>query len=257
MRPVALRPLPFRPAMIPRILLFVASLCLPVAAFAAPAHVVIRVPAGAPQPSELAPLLAQWRQSGQVSGVVLLAQGKPEKPGDQAIFESLALLEFPNENSAEIWQRDAAPSLPAGLRVRRADALVHGELTPRDSNRSIFLVNTYTPSVARDRYNEFAQDYLKPLYEGQRAAKVLTRYTMFLERDAVGQADALGVLEYRDPVAFAASTALKLDLRGKLTASHPGYAKFDPIKAGLRKDVGGTFVSYTEVPAVAGARPAK
>ena len=218
------------------------------AAAAATAHVVIRVPAGSPQPSEFAPLLAKWRQSGQVSGVVLLAQGKPEKPGDKAIFESLALLEFPSENSADIWQRDAALALPAALRVRRADALVHGELTPRDSNRSIFLVNAYTPTVARERYNEFAQDYLKPLYEGQRAAKVLVRYTMFLERGAVGQADALGVLEYRDPVAFAASVAIKLDVRAKLMASHASYAKFDPIKDGLRQNVGGSFATYAELP---------
>lgn len=233
--------------MIQKILLAAASLCFAAHAFAAPAHVLIRVPAGTPQPAELAPLLAQWKKSGQLSGIVLLTQGKPEKPGDRAIFESLALLEFPNEKSAELWQRDAAPSLPDGLRVRRADALVHGELTPRDSKRSVFLVNTYTPTVARDRYNEFAQDYLKPLYEGQSAAKVLVRYTMFLERDAVGQADSLGVLEYRDPGALAAATAVKLDLRSKLTASNPGYAKFDPIKAGLRKDVGGTFVSFTEL----------
>jgi hypothetical protein len=224
------------------------ALAVPLLAEDAPAHVVIRVPAGAPQPVELAPLLAKWRQSSHISGVVFLTQGKPEKPGDKAIFESIALLEFPDANSAEVWQRDAASSLPAGLRVRRADALVHGELSPRDSKRSVFLINTYTATVARERYNEFAQDYLKPLYEGQQAAKVLVRYTMFLERDAVGQADALGVLEYRDSGALAAATAIKLELRGKLTASNPGYAKFDPIKAGLRKDVGGTFVSFTELP---------
>lgn len=237
--------------MIQKILLAAASLCLAAQAFAAPAHVLIRVRAGTPLPAELAPLLAQWKKSGQLSGVVLLTQGKPEKPGDKAIFESLALLEFPNENSAELWQRDAAPSLPAGLRVRRADALVHGELSPRDSKHSVFLVNTYTPTVARDRYNEFAQDYLKPLYEGQSAAKILVRYTMFLERDAINQADALGVLEYRDADALVAAVAVKLDLRSKLIGSHPGYAKFDPIKAGLRKDVGGTFVSFTKLPTTA------
>ncbi len=80
------------------------------------------------------------------------------------------------------------------------------------------------------------------------AAKVLVRYTMFLERGPVGEADSLGVLEYRDPAAFAAATQIKLDLRGKLAASHPGYAKFDPIKAGLRKDVGGTIAAYAELP---------
>lgn len=32
---------------------------------AAPANVIIRVPAGTPLPAQLAPLLAQWRQSGR------------------------------------------------------------------------------------------------------------------------------------------------------------------------------------------------
>ena len=73
--------------MIQKILIAVASLCLAAQAFAAPAHVLIRVPAGTPQPAELAPLLAQWKKSGRISGVVLLTQGKPEKPGDKAIFE--------------------------------------------------------------------------------------------------------------------------------------------------------------------------
>lgn len=243
--------------MIRTVLLAVSLFCLAGVASAATAHVLIRVPAGTAQPPELVSLLAKWRQSGQIAGVVLLTQGKPEKPGDRAIFESLTLLEFSSENAAEIWQRDAAPSLPAGLRVRRADALVHGELTPRDSHRSIFLVNTYTPAVARAGYDEFAREYLKPLYEGQRAAKVLARYTMFLERGAVGQADAIAVLEYRDSAAFAASIGIKTEIRAKLTATHSGYAKFDPIKATLRKDVGGTFATHTEVPAVAGARPAR
>lgn len=221
---------------------------LAVVATAAPTNVLIRVPAGTPLPAELAPLLAQWRQSGQVSNVLLLTQGRSETDGTPAQFESLAVLEFPSENSAAIWQRDAAPALPAGLIVRRADALVHGELTPRDSNRSIFVVNTYTPIVSRERYNEFAQGYIKPLYEAQRATKHIVRSTMYHEHGPDGQVDVIAVIEYRDSVAFAAIPPLKLAIRAKLTANHPAYVKFDPIKNTLRKDVGGTFAIYTELP---------
>ena len=229
-------------------LAFSAFLLAALAAVAAPANVLLRVPAGAPVPAELPALLAQWRQSGQVSSVLLLTQGRAEKTGEKAVFEALAVLEFPSENSAEIWQREAAPSLPAGLTVRRADALVHGELTPRDSNRSIFVVNAYTPLVARERYNEFAQAYIKPLYEAMRGTKHLVRYTMLHERGATGEANALTVLEYRDTVAFAAMPPLKTGLRAKLMAANRGYAKFDPIKDTLRRDVGGTLAAYTELP---------
>ncbi len=226
------------------------SLCFAITALAVPANVLIRVPAGAPMPAELAPLLAKWRQSGQIANALLLTQGRVENPGPdrQTSFESLAMLEFPNENAADRWEREAAPALPPGLIVRRADALVHGEISPRDSNRSIFVVNAYTPTVSRERYNEFAQGYIKPLYEAMRGTKHLLRYTMYHERGEQGQVNALTVLEYRDSVALAAVTAQKTAIRDKLTATVPTYAAFDKIKDTLRLDGHGTVATYTELP---------
>ena len=224
------------------------ALCSVSALTAAPTNVLIRVPVGAGVPAELPALLSKWRQSGQVANILLLTQGRAEKPGEKPVFDALAVLEFPSEAAFTAWERDAAPALPSGLIVRRADALTHGELTPRDSNRSVFVVNAYTPKVAADRYDEFAQGYLKPLYEAQRHTKHLVRYTMYLERGAVGEVNSLAVLEYRDPVAFARAGELKTGIREKLTATVPSYAKFHPIKDTLRVDGGGTFASYTELP---------
>jgi len=228
--------------------LVLSSLVLAVTALAEPANVLIRVPAGAPLPAELAPLLAQWRQSGQIANALLLTRGHAETADNPAKFEAFAVLEFASENAADRWQREAAPALPAGLIVRRADVLVHGELSPRDSNHSVFVVNTYTPTVSRERYNEFAQGYIKPLYAAMRATKHLVRYTMYHERGETGRVDALTVLEYRDSVAFAAIGKLKPDLRAKLTATVPSYAQFDRIKDTLRVDGHGTYGTYTELP---------
>jgi phosphate transport system substrate-binding protein len=218
---------------------------------AAPANVLIRVPAGKTQPPELAPLLAKWRQSGQVANALLLTRGRAEAaetPDRKPQFETFVVLEFPSENSADIWQREAAPALAAGLIVRRADVLAHGELSPRDSNRSVFVVNTYTPSVPAARFKEFVSGYVAPLYEAMRGTKHLVRYTAYIERGETGKVDALNVLEYRDPVALAAVTALKPGIREKLTASLPSYANFDKIKDSLRSDGHGTVASYTELP---------
>ena len=236
---------------VPRWLTVACLFASAVATFAAPANVLIRVPAGTPPPVELAPLLAKWRQSGQVSNVLQLTRGRaedPKNPERKPQFESLVVLEFPSENSAEIWQREAAPALPAGLIVRRADVLAHGELSPRDSNRSVFVANTYTPTVPAARYTEFVQGYISPLYEALRATKHLVRYTMYLERGAPGKADALSVLEYRDPVAVAALAKLKTGIRDKLTATVPSYAAFDKIKDTLRLDGHGTTATFTELP---------
>ena len=219
-----------------------------IALAAAPASVVIRVPTGTPQPAELAPLLAQWRQSGQISSALLLTQGKSENPERTAKFEAFAVLEFPSENSADTWQREAAPSLPKGLIVRRADALVHGELSPRDSSHSVFIVNTYTPLVSRDRYNEFAQGYIKPLYAAMQATKHLVRYTMYHERGETGKVDALTVLEYRDAAALAAMGTMKTAIRDQVAAAFPSYTQFDKIKDTLRIDGHGSFGTYAELP---------
>ena len=69
------------------------------------------MPAGQAQPPELAPLLAKWRQSGQVANALLLTRGRAEnaaEPGRKPQFETFAVLEFPSENSADIWSREAA-----------------------------------------------------------------------------------------------------------------------------------------------------
>jgi ABC-type phosphate transport system substrate-binding protein len=227
-----------------------AAFCLAAAADAAPTNVLIRVPAGTPMPAELAPLLGKWRQSGEVANVLLLTQGRPEhaEPGRVAQFEALAVLEFPSETAMATWQKDAGSALPAGLIVRQADVLTHGELSPRDSNHSVFIVNTYTPLVPRERYAEFVQGYIKPLYEAERATKNLVRSTMYLERGETGKVDAIAVLEYRDPHAVEMNTAEKPKIRAKLAATVPTYVKFDPIKDQLRKDGKGTLVTYTELP---------
>src|SRR4051812_7819201 len=109
---------------------FCAAILPALTGLAAPATIILHVPPGTPMPGDLAPLLSKWRQSGQVAGIVLLTQGRPEKPGESAQFEALALLEFPSDTSCDIWQKESGPALPAGVVARRADALIHGELTP-------------------------------------------------------------------------------------------------------------------------------
>jgi len=219
-----------------------------IVASAAPANVLIRVPAGQPSPAGLPELLAKWRQSGQVANVLFLTQGRPEGAEHPAKFESLVVLEFASDGSCETWQKQAAPALPAGLIVRRATALAHGELTPRDSNRSVFIVNTYTPTVPAARFTEFVLGYVKPLYEAMRGTKHLVRYTAYLEQGETGQVDALNVLEYRDAVALAAMGKIKTDLRAKVAAATPTYGVFDKIKDTLRIDGHGTLATYTELP---------
>ena len=215
---------------------------------AAPANVIIRLPAGAALPASLTPLLTQWRQSGQVVRVLLLTDGRSEKAERTAKFGALAVLEFSDENSADAWQRDAAPALSGGLIVRRADILVHAESSPRDPGHPVFVVNTYTPLVSAARFAEYVEGYVKPLYEAMRDTGHLVRYTAYLERGEKGKADALNVLEYRDRASFTIMGTLKTGIRDRLMATHPTYAQFDKIKDTLRLDGFGTAATRTELP---------
>jgi len=243
-------PMLLTPPFLRHLALLLALLCFGTAdlVLASPANVIIRVPTGTPVPARLPELLAKWRQSGQVANVLYLTDGRSEKPERSAKFAAIAVLDFPSEGSCESWLKADAAALPAGLIVRRADALANGELSPRDSNRSIFVVNTYTPTVPADRFAEYVAGYVHPLYEAMRGTKHLVRYTAYLERGETGKVDALNVLEYRDDVAHAAMAALKSGIRQQVAAATPTYAAFDKIKDTLRIDGYGTTATYTELP---------
>lgn len=213
-----------------------------VPALAEPANVLITVAPGQKTPAGFAEQLASWRQSGQVSDALWLENAQREGQG----FETFVALEFPSENSYQIWLKEGAPKLAAPLIVKRVDVLTHGEQTPRDSNRSVFKVNLYEPKVAPAETRAFAQGYIKPLMEGQKAAKVLMRYTMYLEREPQGKNWLL--MEYRDQTAFDKSEDVKGVLRPKLKAENATYAKFDGIKDSLRGTGPETMARYSELP---------
>jgi len=210
---------------------------------AAPAHVLVILPAGATAPIGFADQLAAWRQSGAVSDATLLEQHQKKDPG----FETVALLEFPSEAAYEGWGRAEASKLAAPLVVKRADVLTHGEI-PRDSNKSIFLVTTYQLLVPPQRYNDFVQGYILPNLLDQKAAHLLLRYTMYLERGPAGEAQAVLVREYRDSVAFGRREAVEEELVKKLRATNPAWTKWDDTQESLRKLGSRTLASYIELP---------
>jgi phosphate transport system substrate-binding protein len=212
-------------------------------AAAKPAHVIIVVPPGAAPPAGFADQLATWRQSGQVSSALLLDENQKD-PG----FASVALLEFPSEGSYDHWNKEEASKIPAPLAVKRADVLTHAEVYPRDSNKSVFLVNTYKLLVPPDHYKEFVQGYIVPNLVDQKAAHLLLRYTMYLERSAGGDAQAMLVMEYRDSVAFSHRDAVRDELVKKLVATDPAWKKWDDSQESVRKGVSHTQASYIELP---------
>src|SRR5262245_14529896 len=168
------------------------SFMLSATALAEPAYVIVKLPIGAKAPDDLFERLSSWRQSGQVADVLVLNKAEAEN----ASFDKFITLEFPSEGSYEAWVKEGQPQLAAPLEVVRVDVLTHGEKTPRDSNMSLFKVNDYQPTTSADETRKFAQGYIKPLMDGQVAARLMMRYTMYLERVPKGKTWLL--MEYRD-----------------------------------------------------------
>jgi ABC-type phosphate transport system substrate-binding protein len=220
-----------------------ALLALP--ASAEPVNVVITLPTGAQMPASLASLVSSWRHAGQISDALWLESNQKADQG----FATLVILEFPNEGHYEFWVKEEASKLTSPLSVKRADVLTHGEITPRDSNRSIFLVKTYDTLVAPDDYERFVAAYVAPDMANQRAQKILIRYTMYLPREAGGgKGRSLLVMEYRDSVAFGRRDAVNKEFEQQLLATNAVWKKLHESKEAIRRDVSETVAAYVELP---------
>lgn len=212
---------------------------------AEPANVLITLPTGAKMPQSLPGQLAAWNQSGQVSDVLWLEASQRDRPA----FQSIVVLEFPGEGSYQAWMATESSKLTSPLVFSRASVLMHGELTPRDSNKSTFLVKTYDTLVPEAEYRKFVEAYLLPGMVSQRARKNLLRYTMYAhDRSPSGKGRATLVLEYRDSVAFEGRGAVDA-VDEKTLAVDPAWKKYADSRDRIRKEVSETVASYTELPA--------
>ncbi len=215
-------------------------------AAAAPACVLISVPAGAAGGASLPAQLATWRQSGLVSFALLFGNASAQ----EAPFRSLAVLDFPDEASLVQWQKVAAPQLGAGLVVTRADALAHGEKTPRDSTKATFLVALYDVLVPVERYQKYVAGYVVPQMEAWKSAGNITNYTVFSARPGSGASwQSLLLMEYPDSLAYARRDEVKNAVRRKLAASNPAWQALSDAKATFRKEKSLTPLTLVELPA--------
>ncbi|MDB5737329.1 MAG: ABC-type phosphate transport system substrate-binding protein [Sphingomonas bacterium] len=219
-------------------------------AFAGPAlaaqdHVLLTVPAGVTAPANLAATLSKWRQSGEVADVLWLDANQRADPA----FNTFVVLDFPDEAGYKAWAAKDAPTLQAPVEIHHVEAQTHGETYPRDSNHSIFQVDTFEATHAAAGIDDYARHYVKPLMEGQRLDKVVLRYTLYEEqRGKAGPDKAWLLTEYRDPAAFARAPQEAQAITQKLDQQDAGFAHLDQTKATLRTPGVVTVSRYAELP---------
>ncbi len=214
-------------------------------AAAAPAHVLVTVPPGAASGDSLEAQLAGWRQTGVLSSVLMLDSGG----GKEAAFAAFAVLEFPDEDTLERWQKAGARELGPGVIATPADAIIRGESSPRDSSKARFLVALYDVSVPPERYAEYVRGYVAPQMEGWRAERVLTSYALFAARERAGAPfhSAL-VMEYRDDRALARRDGVKDAVRQRLGATNAAWKALSDAKLNVRTEKSLTPCAWVELP---------
>jgi len=174
-------------------------------ALAEPAHVVLTVPAGATLPADLATTVAGWRETGAVSDVIWLEQDQRAGAG----FDTFVELDFPSEADYQRWASSQRGKLSNVVEVHPVDAVMHGEVSPRDSNNSTFTVTTLPSSADAAA--------LKPVLEKQRGTKAVMRYTLY--RDKLTGGSSWLLTEYRDPTAYARASSVVADATGKYSGA--------------------------------------
>jgi phosphate transport system substrate-binding protein len=212
---------------------------------AAPMHIVITVPQGAQGGHALPGLLAEWRQTGAVADAFLLDSAQAKDPA----FRSIAVLQFPDPASVELWRHKGKPHLGAGVVTTAVDTLARGETFPRDSSKALFLVAEYEVQAPAGKYQRYVRDYVIPEMEQLRLRKLLTSYFLFAARDrAAAPWHAILLMEYRNSVAFEQRTAAMEQVRNQL-AANPEWKAASDGKASIRKERSLTQAAWELLPA--------
>jgi hypothetical protein len=181
-----------------------------------PAHIILTVPASATGASSLPALLAEWRQTGLIADAFLLTSAQSKESG----FNSVAVLQFPDQTAVDRWQVKGAPSIGQGVITTKVDTLARGETFPRDSTKAIFMVAQYDVLASPDKYKEYVKQHLAPEMEGFRTRRVLTSYFLFAARDRKAAPwHSLLVLEYRDSVALERRDEVAGEVRKELASN--------------------------------------
>jgi hypothetical protein len=196
-------------------------------------RVMIMLPPKAVAPSDLSRQVQQLRAEGLI-GEVLRFDATPGQENHG--FSLLLILQATSEDAvsrlekAEHWPKDA--------RVRRVDpAFKSGDISTA-APESVFEVNLYRLRASEQRYKQFVGEYISPLMDAQIAEGLMRSYTMYIERGAEGDRQALLLKAYLDAPTYEKKMPdAKLAIRKRLESEHQTYPKWHPIKDEVRYDL--------------------
>jgi len=217
-----------------------------------PAHAVIIVPPGTEAPADLEGKLAGWKSSGLLSGSVLVKKfGFKVKDGYGEGFEQFAVLDFPDEAAFDKWKAGAAAELGPNVIASRVDVLADRRSRNNDPAKSVYVVAQYESQLSNEDYRYYTEDYVEPNMANQYASGIMTRYTMYIEREPSGGLErpkAILVTEYASKADFERKAAVKDAYKAVLlSGTHPEWARLNSIKHSIRTSLAETFAKPVQV----------
>ncbi|QNN76893.1 hypothetical protein [Pseudoxanthomonas mexicana] len=206
-----------------------------------PAHALLFVLPDKKAPADLAQKLAGWKADGTLSDVVLTQYVEHEvKEGYSQAFADFALLDFPSEAAFETFKANSASALGPDVIVSRVDVLLDKRSRKNDPSQSVFVTGVYESLVDKDKYQEFTDDYIDPNMGNQYSSGIMTRYTMYLEREATGgvaKPKAFLVTQYASQDEFKRKDSVKGNYKKLLLGGdYPVWQHIDGTKKELRRD---------------------
>lgn len=206
-----------------------------------PVHAVLIVPPEKTAPADLPQKLAAWKSAGALSDAVLVKKfGFKVKDGYGEGFDQFAVLDFPGESAYEAWKAGDAASLGPDVIVSRVDVLRDRRSKKNDPAQSIFVVGQYESLVSPQQYQDYTDAYVEPNMANQYASGIMTRYTMYLEREATGDLKnprAFLVTEYANQAEFDRKASVKDPYKALLLSGpYPEWARLNVDKKKMRRD---------------------
>lgn len=214
-------------------------------AHASSSYILLTAPVGAENSKNLAQQLSKWRQMGLVSDAQLLANDTEDK----SMYEQLGILEFHNEAARDRWQKVGKSQVGKDVIVTPVEALAHGEKTPRNSNKSIFVVAQYDVLVSKAKWKKYVDNYLVPDMNERIKEKIMGRYTSFyVDKGANRPWQSLLIMEYKNPHALEISEEVKDKISDKLVKSSKRFKKILADKHDIREKTASNQSLWVELP---------
>jgi len=213
-----------------------------------PANVIVWIPPGKTVPADFARRLHALKDNGTASEVRVVKEYEYEvKEGYGPGFDELAIVKFPSEAAYDQWKASAAADLGPDAIISRVDVMTERVTRKNDPGKSIYVISQYESFVSPEEYKHYSEDYINPNMENQVSSGIMTRYTMYLEREATGDLKnprAFLVTEYASKAEFDRKASVKDPYKALLLSGpYPEWARLNVEKKKMRRDFNESYAT--------------